>query len=61
MARVFEEVLKSFYAKLSESDTVDDATVNDLRTLFASGRKLKADDFVSIFERAATGKNRDSD
>ena len=61
MAKVFEEVLKSFYAKLSGSDTVDDTTVNELRILFASGRKPKADDFVSIFERRATEGSRDSD
>ena len=53
MAKVLDEILEAFYAKLSESDTVKEATVKELRTLFASECKLKADDFVEIFEKAA--------
>ena len=53
MAKVLDEILESFYAKLSESDTVNEAMVKELRTLFASEKKLKADDFVAILGQAA--------
>ena len=51
--QVLDEILESFYAKLSESDAVSEATVEELRTLFASAKKLQADDFVAILEKAA--------
>ena len=53
MARVLDEILETFYAKLSESDSVNEAAVQELRTLFASERKLKADDFVEVLKKAA--------
>ena len=53
MAKVLDEILESFYAKLSESDAVSEATVQELRTLFVSERSLKADDFVAILQKAA--------
>ena len=53
MAKVLDEILESFYAKLSESDTVNEAMVKELRTLFASEKKLKADDLVAILKQAA--------
>ncbi len=62
MAKVLDKILESFYAKLSESDAVNEATVTELRTLFGSGKKPKPDDFVAIFEKAAQeGTSRDSD
>ena len=53
MANVLDEILESFYVKLAESDGVNEATINELRTLFGSERKLKADDFVVILKKAA--------
>ncbi len=53
MARVLDEILETFYAKLSESDSVNEAAVQELRTLFASEKKLKADDFVEVLKKAA--------
>ena len=53
MAKVLDEILESFYAKLSESDTVNESMVKELRTLFASEKKLKADDLVAILKKAA--------
>ena len=53
MAKVLDEILESFYLKLSESDSVNEATVKELRTLFASEKKLRADDFVTILAKAA--------
>ena len=61
MAKVTEEILDTFYTRLSESDTVSEAAVNELRTLFASEKRLKPDDFVAIFEKAAKEGSRDSD
>ena len=62
MAKVLDKILESFYAKLSESDAVNEATVTQLRTLFGSAKKPKPDDFVAIFEKAAQeGTSRDSD
>lgn len=53
MASVLTEILDSFYAKLSESEAIDDATIEELRALFESGKKLKADDFVTLLSDAA--------
>ena len=51
MARIQEEILDAFYAKLSASENNGPAMVEELRKLFASGEKLKADDFVTILSR----------
>jgi hypothetical protein len=56
MATIQTEILDSFYAKLSKSETVDKATVDELRELFQSGNKLKADDIVGILAK----KTKDS-
>ena len=62
MPKVLDTVLESFYERLAESDAVNEATVTELRTLFASGKKPKPDDFVEIFEKAEReGTSRDSD
>ena len=61
MAKVLDEILESFYTKLSESNSVSEATVEELRTLLAAEKKPKAADFVAIFERAAQEASRDSD
>ena len=61
MGKVLGEILESFYTKLSESDTVSEATVEELRTLLAAERKPKANDFVAIFERAAQEASVDPD
>jgi len=51
MARIQEEILDAFYTKLSASENTGPAVVEELRKLFASGEKLKADDFVTILSR----------
>ncbi|MCY3706862.1 MAG: hypothetical protein OXH08_15400 [Gammaproteobacteria bacterium] len=61
MAKVVDEILESFYDKLSESDTLSEATVKELRRVFALKRKPKANDFVAILEKAAKEESRDSD
>ena len=52
MAAVTNEILDSFYAKLSESEAISEKTLETLRALFESGKKLKADDFVEILSMA---------
>lgn len=61
VAAVLDEILDSFYAKLSESEVISEDTIGELRELFESGMKLKADDFVSILEKAAEEPSRDPD
>ena len=61
MAKVLDEILDSFYTKLSESDSVSESTAEELRTLLAAEKKPKAADFVAIFERAAQEASLDSD
>ena len=61
MPKVLKEILESFYVALSESEAVDETTLEEVRALFASERKLKAGDFVTIFEKAAQEASRDSD
>lgn len=52
MATIQEEILESFYAELAKSCELDAATIENLRELFESERKLKADDFVAVLSRA---------
>ena len=42
-------ISEKFFAKLSNSDAIDASKIEQLRTLFAAGKKLKADDLVKIF------------
>ncbi len=53
MARVLDDILDSFYERLVASEAIDAATIEALRILFQSNKKLKADDFVAIVESAA--------
>jgi hypothetical protein len=51
MGRIQEEILDAFYTKLSASETVGPLLVEEIRRLFASGYKLKADDLVRILSQ----------
>ncbi len=51
MPPVQAEILNAFYEKLSKSESIDAATVDALRNALASGKKLKADDFVAILSK----------
>lgn len=53
MPTVLEEILESFFEKLSESEEVDTTTLVRLRELFQSEKKLKADDFVTAIAKVA--------
>lgn len=53
MATVLDEILDAFYERLGASEEIDAATTEALRVAFQSGKKLNADDFVTILESAA--------
>ena len=52
MARVLNDILASFYQKLSDSEAIDAVTLAKLQALFQSGKKLKADDLVEVMSGA---------
>ncbi len=52
MATVQEEILNTFYAKLSKSGSIPPQTIAALRKTLTSAKKLKADDFVAILAKA---------
>lgn len=53
MARVLDEILDACCKRLSESKVVEEKTIEAMRALFESGKKLKADDFVAVLSEAA--------
>jgi len=55
MPTVQEDILEAFYAKLSRSASIDQATLDALRKALTSGKKLKADDFVAILAKNQPG------
>lgn len=55
MPTVQEDILETFYAKLSRSASIDQATLDALRKALTSGKKLKADDFVAILAKNQPG------
>lgn len=52
MAKVLNTILDSFYLKLAESEEIDARTISEVRALFQSGKKLKADDVVAVISGA---------
>ena len=55
MTTVLGEILESFFEALSKSEAIDEETLEALRALFKSGKKLKPDDIVAILS-GATGE-----
>ena len=55
MPTVQEDILEVFYAKLSRSASIDQATLDALRKALTPGKKLKADDFVAILAKNQPG------
>ena len=51
MATVQDDILKAFYEKLGKLDTVDATAVGAIRKVLESGKKLKADDLVTILAK----------
>jgi len=55
MATLQQQIAEKFLAKLTKSKTVDADKIDQLRTLLADSKKLKADEFVKIFSLPAGG------
>jgi hypothetical protein len=55
MPTLQQQIAAKFLAKLGESKDVDAEKIEQLRTLLASSKKPKADDFVKIFLFPAGG------
>ena len=55
MATLQQQIAEKFLAKLAESKDVDAEKIDQLRSLLADGKRLKADEFVKIFLLPAGG------
>jgi hypothetical protein len=55
MATLQQKIAEKFLAKLAESKKVDTDKIDQLRTLLADGKKLKAEEFVKVFSLPAGG------
>ena len=55
MATLQQQIAEKFLAKLTKSKKVDADKIDQLRTLLADNKKLKADEFVKIFSLPAGG------
>jgi hypothetical protein len=56
MATLQKTIADKFLAKLAESKDVDAESIDQLRSLLADGKKLKADDLVKVFSAPAGGQ-----
>ena len=55
MATLQQQIAEKFLAKLTKSKKVDADKIDQLRTVLADSKKLKADEFVKIFSLPAGG------
>jgi hypothetical protein len=55
MATLQQKIAEKFLAKLAESKKVDTDKIDQLRTLLADSKKLKAEEFVKVFSLPAGG------
>jgi len=55
MPTLQQQIAEKFLLKLYESSDIDSEKVDQLRTLLATNKKPKADDFVKIFSLPAGG------
>ena len=55
MATLQQQIAEKFLAKLAESEDVDGEKIDQLRSLLADSKKLKAEEFVKIFSLPAGG------
>ncbi len=53
MSKVQEEIQEAFYRELATVDGVDEQMLRELRELFSSGKKVKADALVAAFARTS--------
>jgi len=50
-----QQIAEKFLAKLAESKDVDSASIEKLRSLLATSKKPRAEDFVQIFSLLSGG------
>lgn len=55
MGTLQQQIAKKFLAKLAESKDVELERIDQLRILFADGKKLKVEDLVRAFSQPAGG------
>ena len=55
MATLQQQIAEKFLAKLAKSKDVDAEKIDQLRSLLADRKKLRADDFVKVFSLPAGG------
>jgi len=55
MSTLQNQIAEKFLTKLAESKDMDSETVDQLRTLLTSARKLKADELVRTFQKPGGG------
>ena len=55
MATLQKQIADKFLAKLDQSKDLDAEKIDQLRTLLADTKKLKADDLVKVFSLPAGG------
>jgi len=55
MATLQQQIAENFLAKLVESKKVDATKIDQLRSVLADSKTLKADDIVKIFSLPAGG------
>ena len=55
MATLQQKIAERFLAKLAESKDMDAEKINQLRSVLADSKRLKADEFVKIFSLPAGG------
>jgi hypothetical protein len=55
MTTLQQQIVETFLAKLAESKEVDAAKIDQLQTLLADNKKVKAEDFLKIFSLPAGG------
>ncbi len=55
MATLQQQITEKFLAKLSESKHVDAEKIEQLRSLLADSKKLRADDLVKVFSHPGGG------
>jgi hypothetical protein len=55
MPTLQQQIVEKFLTKLSGAKEIDADKIDQLRSLLAAGKRLKADDLVKVFSRPAGG------
>jgi hypothetical protein len=55
MPTLQQQIVDKYLAKLATSKDVDAAQIEQLKTLLAGGKKVKAEDLVKVFSQPAGG------